>query len=176
VVGRLKLRIGGETDTSQGLVSKVVSRFRRPRPDQGLKVNGVSDMLIHFAKCCSPLPGERVVGFITRGRGITVHRQSCRHIQKADRERLVPVSWDDTGKEGYPASLRVTSVERKGILADISAIISQKDANIIHADVKTTVDNKGIAFFTLEVESYKQLQEIVSAIKKVKNVLIVERL
>ena len=72
--------------------------------------------------------------------------------------------------------LRVTSVERKGVLADISAIITLKDANIIQADVKTTVDNKGIASFTIEVENYKQLQDIMKAIKKVKNVLIVERL
>jgi len=176
VVGRLKPRLDIKADKSQGLVSKMVSRFRRPRTDHGIRVDGVSDMLIHFAKCCSPLPGERVVGFITQGRGITVHLQSCRHIQKADPDRLVPVSWDATAKEDYPATLRVTSVERKGILADISTIISQKDANIIHAEIKTTVDNKGISVFTLEVENYKQLQDIVSAIKKVKNVLIVERL
>lgn len=176
VVGRLKPRLDIRADKSQGLVSKMVSRFRRPRTDHGIRVNGVSDMLIHFAKCCSPLPGERVVGFITRGRGITVHLKSCKHIQKADPDRLVPVSWDAAAKEAYPATLRVTSVERKGILADISTIISQKDANIIHAEIKTTVDNKGISVFTLEVENYKQLQDIVSAIKKVKNVLIVERL
>jgi GTP pyrophosphokinase len=176
VVGRLKPKLDMKADKSQGLVSKMVSRFRRPRTDHGIRVDGVSDMLIHFAKCCSPLPGEKVVGFITRGRGITVHLASCGHIEKADPDRLVPVSWDTVGKEAYPASLRVTSVERKGILADISTIISQKDANIIHAEIKTTVDNKGIAFFTLEVESYKQLQEIMSAIKKVKNVLIVERI
>jgi guanosine-3',5'-bis(diphosphate) 3'-pyrophosphohydrolase len=176
VVTRLKPRLDMRADRSQGLVSKMVSRFRRPRTDHGIKVNGVSDMLIHFAKCCSPLPGERVVGFITRGRGITVHLKSCRHVQEADRDRLVPVSWETGGKEAYPATLRVTSVERKGILADISTIISQKDANIIHAEIKTTLDNKGILFFTLEVENYKQLQDIVSAIKKVKNVLIVERL
>jgi len=176
VVGRIKPRLDIKADRSQGLVSKMVNRFRKPRPEHGIKVNGVSDMLIHFAKCCSPLPGERVVGFITRGRGITIHLESCAHIQNADPDRLVPISWDPTTKESYSASLRVTSVERKGILADISTIISQKDANIIHAEVKTTVDNKGISFFTLEVESYKQLQDIVSAIKKVKNVLIVERL
>jgi len=176
VVTRIKPSLDVRAERAQGLVSKMVSRFIKPRADHGIKVNGVSDMLIHFAKCCSPLPGERVVGFITRGRGITIHRETCPHVQKADPDRLVTISWDTTGKEAYSATLRVTSMERKGILADISAIISQKDANIIHAEVKTTVDDKGIAFFTLEVDSYKQLQEIISAIKKVKNVLIVERL
>jgi len=176
VLGRMKPRLDIGADKAQGLVSKMVSRFRRPKTDHGIKVNGVSDMLIHFAKCCCPLPGERVVGFITRGRGITVHLESCRHVQKADPDRLVPVSWDPTEKEGHAATLRVISVERKGVLADISTIISQKDANIIHAEIKTTVDNKGISYFTIEVEDYKQLQDIVNAIKKVRNVLIVERL
>ncbi|MBW1783618.1 MAG: bifunctional (p)ppGpp synthetase/guanosine-3',5'-bis(diphosphate) 3'-pyrophosphohydrolase [Deltaproteobacteria bacterium] len=176
IVGRLKPKLDIKDDKSHGLVSKVVSRFKRPKTGHGIKVDGVSDMLLHFGKCCRPLPGEKVVGFITRGRGITIHQEKCRHIQKADPDRLVPVSWDPMEKEAYPASLRVTSVERKGILADISTIISHKDANIIHAEIKTTVDNKGIAFFTIEVEDYRQLQDIVSAIKKVRSVLIVERL
>ena len=176
VVGRLKPKLGIKEDKSQSLVSKVVSRFKRPKTGHGIKVDGVSDMLIHFAKCCRPLPGEQVVGFITRGRGITIHQKGCRHVKKADPDRLVSVSWDPTEKEAYPATLRITSVERKGILADISSIISQKDANIIHAEIKTTVDNKGISFFTIEVENYKQIQEIMGAIKKVRNVLIVERL
>jgi GTP pyrophosphokinase len=116
------------------------------------------------------------LGFITRGRGLTIHHEDCRHIRNADPERLVEVSWDPSEENAYPVKLRVTSVERKGMLADISAAITLKDANIIEAEVKTTMDNKGIALFTIEVENYKQLQEIIRAIKKVKNVLIVERL
>lgn len=176
VVGRLKPRLGMKEDRSKGLMRKVVGRLKRPRSEPGIKVHGMSDMLLHFANCCHPLPGENVVGFITRGRGITIHHEKCRHIQNADPERLVDVSWEPTGSNVYAAKLRVTAVERKGVLADISAVISQHDANIIHADIKTTVDNKGIAFFTVEVDGYTQLQEIIGAIKKVKNVMIVERI
>ena len=86
------------------------------------------------------------------------------------------VTWDSADEEVYPAKLKVTSVERKGMLADLSAIITQKDANIIQADVKTTMDNKGVAHFTIEVANHEQLQGIIAAIKKVKNVLLVERL
>ena len=176
IVSRLKPKLGIKKNKSQGLVTKVVDRFLRSKEGRGIKVDGVSDMLLHFAKCCRPLPGEQVVGFITRGRGITIHQETCRHIKNAEADRLVPVSWDPAEKEVYPATLRVTTVERKGILADISMILTQKDANIVHAEIKTTVDNKGISFFTIEVESYKQLQDIMSAIKKVRNVLIVERI
>ena len=86
------------------------------------------------------------------------------------------MSWEPVEENAYPVKLRVTSVERKGVLADLSAVITLKDANIIQAEVKTTMDNKGIALFTIEVENYKQLQDIMKAIKKVKNVLLVERL
>jgi len=176
VVGRLKPKLGITRTRSHGLVSKVVDRFFRSREGRGIRIDGVSDMLVRFAKCCNPLPGEDVIGFITRGRGITIHQNTCRHIRNAESERLVEVSWDPDDREVYPATLKVTTVERKGILADISTILTQKDANIIHAEIKTTMDNKGISFFTLEVESYKQLQDIMNAIKKVRNVLIVERI
>ncbi|MFP3911106.1 MAG: RelA/SpoT family protein [Desulfobacteraceae bacterium] len=175
VVGRLKPKLGIQEDRSRSLMSKMVGRLKRPK-GQGVRVHGMSDMLIHFANCCRPLPGEKVVGFITRGRGITIHQHKCRHIQNAEPDRLVDVSWEPMESDVYPAKLRVTSVERKGVLADISAIISQRDANIIHAEIKTTVDHKGIALFTIEVDGYAQLQNIMGAIKKVKNVMRVERI
>jgi GTP pyrophosphokinase len=133
-------------------------------------------MLIRFANCCHPVPGEKVIGFMTRGRGITIHHEGCRHIVNADPERLVELSWDPSSDDTSLAKLRVTSIERKGVLADVSTVLTQKDANIIHAEIKTTVDQKGIALFTIEVTDYKQLQEIMGAIKKVRNVLVVERL
>ena len=176
VVGRLRPKLVDKEEAHQGLVSKVVSRFTRPKADVGIKVDGVSDMLLHFANCCQPLPGEKVVGFITRGSGVAIHNANCRHAREADPDRLVAVTWEPTEKSTYPARLRVSTVEGKGILADITTVFSQKDANIIQAEVKTTVDNKGIALFTIEVESYDQLQDIIRTLKKVKNVLAVERL
>ena len=176
VLGRLKPMLGIKDERPPGLVGKMVGRFKRRKGDHGIKVKGVSDMLIRFANCCHPLPGEPVIGFITRGRGVTVHQRDCSHILNADPERLVEVSWQASKEDIYLAKIRVTSVERKGVLSDISAILTQKDANIIEAQVKTTVDKKGIALFTIEVEDYNQLQDIMGAIKRVKNILIVERL
>ena len=86
------------------------------------------------------------------------------------------VLWEPSDQDVYLAMLKVISIDKKGILADISSIISQKEANIIHAEVKTTMDKKGVSFFTIEVEDYKQLEDIMGAIKKVKNVIIVERM
>ena len=176
VIGRLRLKLGIKEEKPAGLVSKMVDRIKRRREDHGINVKGVSDMLVRFANCCHPIPGDAVIGFITRGRGITIHHKNCSHILKADPDRLVELSWEPSKEDVYLAKIRVTSVERKGVLADVSNIITQKDANIIQADVKTTMDNKGIALFTIEVENSKQLQDIMGTIKKVKNVLIVERL
>jgi len=176
VITRLKPRLGIEKDKPRGIVGKVVNRLKRPKKDHGIKVDGMTDMLVSFANCCNPLPGEEVQGFITRGRGITIHRNECAHLKKVDPDRLVDVSWDTSNKEVYVAKLRVTSMERKGMLADISMAISLKDANIIHAEIKTTMDNKGIAVFTIEVESYDQLEEVLGAVKKIRNVLMVRRI
>jgi guanosine-3',5'-bis(diphosphate) 3'-pyrophosphohydrolase len=113
---------------------------------------------------------------MTRGRGITIHHRNCRHIRNADPERLVKLSWAPTDEDVYFARLRVTSVDKTGILADLSAVIAQKEANIAQANVKTTADKKGIALFTIEVKNHRQLQDIMGTLKKVKNVLTVERL
>jgi GTP pyrophosphokinase len=176
VIGRLKPRLGIEEEKPAGLVRKMVSRLTRKKSTSGIKVKGLDDMLVRFAKCCHPLPGEDVTGFITRGRGVTIHKKDCRHIIDADQARMVDVIWEPTNQDVYVAMLKVTSMDKKGILADISTIISLKEANIIQAEVKTTIDKKGVSFFTIEVEDFKQLEEIMNAIKKVKNVLIVERL
>ncbi|MBC8457527.1 MAG: bifunctional (p)ppGpp synthetase/guanosine-3',5'-bis(diphosphate) 3'-pyrophosphohydrolase, partial [Deltaproteobacteria bacterium] len=176
VIGRLKPKLGIKEEKPAGLVKKMLVHLRRAKKKHGIKVEGVSDILINFGNCCRPLPGEHVIGFITRGRGITIHNQNCRHILDVDPERLVEVSWEPSKEDIFLAELRVTSVDKKGILADTSAIMTQKNANIVQAEVKTTMDQKGIALFTIEVENYKQLQDIITAIKKVKNVLVVERL
>ena len=176
VLGRLKSKMGIVEEKEPGIVSKMVSRIRGKKPTSGIRVKGLEEILVRFGECCHPLPGERVTGFITRGRGVTVHKYNCRHILEADPERVVEVWWESTDHDLFAASLIVTSVDKKGVLADISSILSKKDANVIEADIKTTVDKKGIFRFTIEVQNYQHLHEIMGAIKKVENVLIVERL
>jgi GTP pyrophosphokinase len=176
VIGRLRSKLGLEPEKPAGLVSKMVSRIKRKKSPIGIKVKGLDDILVRFGQCCHPLPGESVIGFITRGRGVTVHRYSCPQMVGGDPERLVEVLWEPSDHDVYLAKLRVSSVDKKGILADITSIMAQKDANIIQAEIKTNTDKKADSYFTIEVENHQQLQDIVGAIKRVKNVLIVERL
>ncbi|MBW1721983.1 MAG: bifunctional (p)ppGpp synthetase/guanosine-3',5'-bis(diphosphate) 3'-pyrophosphohydrolase [Deltaproteobacteria bacterium] len=176
VIGRLKPKLGIEEEKVHGIVSKMVSRIKRKKSTRRIKVKGVDHMMVRFANCCNPLPGEPVIGFITRGRGVTIHKHDCRHIKEANPERLVDVVWESSAEEVHAVKLKVTTLEGKGVLAEVSAAIAQKDGNILQADVKTTVDHKGISVFTVEITDYRHLQEIINALKRVKNVLLVERL
>ncbi|MBW1976495.1 MAG: bifunctional (p)ppGpp synthetase/guanosine-3',5'-bis(diphosphate) 3'-pyrophosphohydrolase [Deltaproteobacteria bacterium] len=175
IIARLKPSLGIEEQPHPGIVSKVVSRIKRKKSTHGIKVKGLDNMLVRFANCCHPLPGEHVVGFITRGRGVTIHKYNCRHILDAEPDRVVEVVWEPSDHDLYLAKLKVVTTDKKGILADISSIIAQNNANILQAQIQTTIDKKGVSLFTIEVENYKQLQTIMGAIKKIKNVLIVER-
>jgi GTP diphosphokinase / guanosine-3',5'-bis(diphosphate) 3'-diphosphatase len=176
VLNRLVPPLDIKEDRPEGLIQKIVQRIKRKKADTGIRVKGMSDMLIRFGKCCHPLPGEPVIGFITRGRGVTIHAKNCRHIRDVDQDRLVEVEWERTEDVNYLARLRVTNISKKGMLANISAILTQSEANIVDADIQTTVDKKGISTFTIEISDYNQLRDIISKIKKIKEVLKVERI
>jgi len=176
VLNRLVPPLDIKEDRPEGLVQKIVQRIKRKKADTGIRVKGMSDMLIRFGKCCHPLPGEPVIGFNTWGRGVTIHAKNCRHIRDVDQDRLVEVEWERTEDVNYLARLRVTNISKKGMLANISAILAQSEANIVDADVQTTVDKKGISTFTIEISDYNQLRDIISKIKKIKEVLKVERI
>jgi GTP pyrophosphokinase len=176
VLNKLVPHLEIKEDTSRGLVQKLVHRIRGKKGDIGIRVKGMSDMLIRFARCCHPLGGEPVIGFITRGRGVTIHAKYCRYIRDANPDRLVEVEWERSEDTSYLARLKVTNISKKGMLAAISSIFAQSDVNILDADVQTTIDKKGISTFTIEVADYSQLRNIISKIKSLKEVLKVERI
>ena len=150
----------------------------RPRTDSSVTVKGVDDVLARFAKCCGPVPGDPIVGFITRGRGITVHTRDCPNLAAGlvDSERKVTVDWDVAEKRALPVKIAVfIGRDRPGLLADISTAISSRQANIVKAEVTVTEDRKGINHFTVEVADLEQLQGVMGAIKAVRDVIGVER-
>ena len=135
-------------------------------------------MLIRFAKCCGPVPGDPIVGFITRGRGITVHARDCPNLAAGavDSERTVDVEWAAAEQQALPVKIAVhIGRDRPGLLADISTAISSRHANIVKAEVTVTEDRKGLNHFTVEVKDLNQLQGVMGAISAVKDVIGVER-
>jgi GTP pyrophosphokinase len=150
----------------------------RPTADQGVRIRGVEDLLVRMARCCNPLPGDPIVGFITRGRGLTVHARDCLTVAKSvlDRERLIDVEWDVEEPAKRPVRIAVyIGNDRPGLLSEITGAISSRNGNITKAEVTVTDDRRGINNFVVEVADLRQLQEIMTAIRLVADVINVER-
>ncbi len=160
--------------------SVLTSLFKKaPAPRRssgGVVVQGIDDVLVRFAKCCAPLPGEPILGFITRGRGLTVHHATCTRAIDMDPERRIEVAWDENPQFIRNVSIRVLTADRPGILATISQVFTDNGANIAQANCKVTGEDRAINTFEVLVKTAEQLRKVVSEIKQVKGVLGVERL
>lgn len=145
----------------------------------GILVNGIENVLINFAKCCHPLPGEDIVGFITRGRGVTLHRSSCPRALDLDPHRRIDVQWasDAESSKGFHAAfLRVTTQDRHGVLAEVTSAISACGANIQRAQIRVNQDLMGVLEFELTLQSLTQLQSIIRKVESIPYVKKVERM
>ena len=147
-----------------------------PISTPGISLTGIEDVMVHYAKCCNPIPGDEIVGYISRGRGINIHTAQCPHIQEFDSERVIDVQWSIKEKHTYPVGMRVVCKDQKGLVAELSAVISAMDINISHAEIDTRLhDMQAICDFKLDVNDLNQFNQVVSAIKKLKSVISVER-
>jgi GTP pyrophosphokinase len=136
----------------------------------------VGDLLVRFAKCCHPIPGDPIVGFITRGKGVTVHLQSCPTvINEREIGRLIEVEWESTEAETYPIAIRVEAYDRTGLLNDITQVVAENKVNIVSAAVSVNPDHTAIVIATLQVSSVAQLARVMSRIEQLKDVLSVQR-
>jgi GTP pyrophosphokinase len=152
-----------------------VERRERPSHRGGVRVKGLDDILVRFAKCCNPLPGDQISGFITRGRGVTVHRGDCPSLLASGFERRIEVEWDRAGEEVHPVGLVVICANVKGMLASISGTLSNHDINILEANVRTRVDNRAECKFVVEVRDTDHFQGAMAAVRKIKHVIDVQR-
>jgi GTP diphosphokinase / guanosine-3',5'-bis(diphosphate) 3'-diphosphatase len=159
----------------EGALKRLFRMVRREAPG-GVRVSGVEDMLVRFGKCCDPLPGERILGFITRGRGVTVHAIDCPRVLESDPQRRVEVMWE----EGAQAALRrvtveVTCIDEPGLLAAMSKAISGTGVNISRAQVKSVPDKRAVNMFEVMVGDANQLNRVIRALSKVRGVTRVAR-
>ncbi len=142
----------------------------------GVRVKGVGDLLVRFAKCCSPIPGDPIVGFITRGKGVTVHLQSCPTVvNEREVSRLIDVEWEAEATQTYPIAIRVEAYDRTGLLSDITQVVAENKVNIVAASVGVTPDHTAVVTATLQVHSVSQLARVMSRIENLKDVINVQR-
>jgi GTP pyrophosphokinase len=147
------------------------------RPPKGaVRVSGLDgEVLVRFAKCCQPLPGERIAGFITRGRGVTVHAGDCPKVQETDPQRRVDVEWQDAKGVPRAVKIEVTCVDAPGLLAAMSKAISSTGVNITRAQVHPTADHKSQNTFELMVGSLEELNTVMKNLGRVRGVMRVTR-
>ncbi len=148
-----------------------------PVSSGAVNVMGVGDLLTRMATCCKPVPGDDIVGFITRGKGITVHRRGCRNVQKEDEpERLVAVEWGRTGAHNYPVTIRVESYDREGLLRDVATVVAEDKLNITGATVQVhDAERTATILATVELSSLQQLSRLLAKLEKIKDVISVSR-
>jgi len=142
----------------------------------GVRVSGHSDVLVRFGRCCAPLPGDEVVGFVTRGRGVTVHVKDCVKIYELDPARRIEVDWESDAEMPHCIKMRVRSIDQPGLLAKVTKTISAAGVNIGAARVSTTSDQKSLQTFDLWVTDVGTLNAVMKQIGKIKGVISVDRL
>lgn len=160
-----------------GLIEKKQEkRAVTARPPVGISIQGMENLLVSFAKCCKPLPGDEILGFITRGRGMVIHRTDCENITQNinDSERAIHVNWEPKDDLFFVASIRVEGKNRRSLLSDITAAIAKTNCNIRSARISTKDDN-AIDDFDVDVKNLVSLQNLIKEIRKVKGVSSVLR-
>lgn len=154
----------------ESLVRKVTGR-----DSHGIRLNGIDDVLVRYTKCCNPLPGDEIVGFITRGRGITVHRRNCSKAFDTDPERRVEISWDSRAKINRPVQVKVMTANRPGILATVGNAFHEQGINISEATCRASDDGRATNTFTFLCSDLAQLKNVIRQLQKIPGVMAVER-
>ena len=139
------------------------------KPD-GIKISGVDDVLIRFASCCNPLPGEPIIGYITRGRGVTIHTASCPNLKTFEAERILSVTWDGSKDQPYPAKIRIRCRNVTGLLGRICAMLGEADVNIDSGSFQSNVDGFSVIELTVQVRDLNQLYAALAKVKHIPDV------
>ena len=191
VVNRLKdeyLKEKRKTQTAEDALKdfeKTIDQkpVKKHKSKSGIMVEGIGDVAVRFSKCCSPVPGDEIVGFVTRGRGVTIHRTDCINVinlSNDERGRLINAEWDTQFAKGdtntsYLAELRVTANDRVGLILEISRQLADDDISVKGFNVRTTKDLLAIFNITIEIKTKEQLERVVKRLKSLKDIVEVER-
>jgi GTP pyrophosphokinase len=182
VVEKLIASVGAEetheTPLNEILTSGNLPRIAR-RSASGVNMEGVDDVLIKLARCCTPVPGDPITGFITRGSGVSIHRSDCVNVADLkfhQGDRIVKVAWDPGAKTVFLVNIQIEALDRSRLLSDITKALSDQEVNILHAAVNTTKDQTAISRFTFEMADASHLDVVLNAIRKIDGVYDVYRI
>ncbi len=160
---------------AEGMFAQLIRKVTRRQSASGILVQGDADILVRFARCCSPLPGDPIVGYISRGKGVTVHRRDCDKGLDLDPERRIDVSWDGHGKGSHEVAIQVLCADKPGLLATISQSFSDQGVNISQAHCRATDNGRAVNTFHASVKDLDQLKGVIRALSRIKGVYSVDR-
>lgn len=169
--------IDKEAGTESFLEKLSKSAAKRNKSKSLILVDGMDDLLVHFARCCHPIPGDAILAFISRGRGITVHRADCSKAFAMDQERRVDVKWNKAAAETSERVVRlmITCHDIPGLLKLMSDTFAQMGINVTNANIRTTKDKKAVCFFDVNVKNSEQLNQVIFELQKIRGIIAVER-
>jgi guanosine-3',5'-bis(diphosphate) 3'-pyrophosphohydrolase len=177
VVKRLIAAHGGREGLAEDISSSVVVPPRRrtdiERP--AVEVTGVDDVLVKLARCCTPVPGDQIVGFVTKGSGVSVHRSDCANVTQLEPDRLVDVRWNKSLGGVFLVNIQSEAIDRPGLLSDITTALAEKRVNILSASVTTSKDRVALSRFTFELADPGHLEGVLQAVKRLDGVYDVYR-
>ncbi len=181
VVQRLVQNLGGETGNEEDLAEVTRPGLARPRPRQGepgVIVKGVDDVWAKLARCCTPVPGDPIIGFVTRGAGVSVHRDDCSNVVelKAQPERIVEVEWAPHAQSVFLVQIQVEALDRNRLLSDVTRVLSDHHVNILSATVSTSRDRVAFSKFAFEMAEPSHLGHILAAVRNIDGVFDVYRI
>jgi guanosine-3',5'-bis(diphosphate) 3'-pyrophosphohydrolase len=180
VVNRVVQSFGGEEGASEDLAEATVpTRTRQRRAgDPGVVVVGADDVLVKLARCCTPVPGDPILGFVTRGNGVSVHRRDCTNAESLLRQndRLLDVEWAPSSSSVFLVQLQVEALDRNRLLSDVTRVLSDQHVNILSASVQTSRDRLALSRFTFEMGEPSHLDHVIRAVRKVDGVYDVYRI
>jgi GTP pyrophosphokinase len=145
--------------------------------DSGVLVKGDADVLVKLARCCTPVPGDKIIGFVTRGSGVSVHRDDCKNVEQLRLEpaRLMDVSWAANAKSIFLVQIQIEALDRSGLLSDVTRVLSEHHVNILSASVSTRSDRVALSRFVFEMGDPSMLEHLLNAVRRIEAVYDVYR-
>lgn len=177
IINRLKI-VQENEELTLDKYKEFSQRTTKKSTDKGIRVKGVDDLLVRLARCCNPVPGDDINGYITRGRGVSIHRKDCpnlRNLVEEDSERLIEVDWDTSRNESYQVNLAIEAFNKKALLNDITSLIKEEQVNLSSVVARTDKYNRAHIELSLELSSLEHMRDIIKKIDNIPGVLSVDR-
>ncbi|KGG81510.1 (p)ppGpp synthetase [Caloranaerobacter azorensis H53214] len=157
-------------------IIKQTKNKKEYRPTQGVKIKGIDNIMVRFSKCCNPVPGDEIIGYITRGRGVSIHRKDCPNIADLSiQDRFIEVEWDNAKKVSYLAEIQIKATDRSGLLSEITQLLTEKNLAVTSLNARTNREKIALINLVLEIKSVEQLNELMRKIRSINGVIDVYR-